>query len=660
MSLVPSDLSAGAGRAASTNLWKHWAGREATGSSLAEPLARYLAREDTWFARRHGTGAGLRVGYFSAEFAVSPDLPVYAGGLGVLAGDHLKSASDLGVPLVAVGLLYREGYFMQRLDAQGRQRDEYRRVEPAALPIVAERRPDGEPLTVELPFLDRRLYAAVWRADVGRVPLYLLDTDVPANRAEDRRITDRLYGGDIEHRLRQEIVLGIGGMRALAAVGKSPTVVHLNEGHAAFAAVERVRQAVGGRVGVFQQAAQRLSDGVLFTTHTPVPAGHDIFAPDLLERYIGGYIWEMREPWQRFLALGRLDPENGAEPFNMTVLALRLAGFANGVSRLHGQVSRRMWRAAWPDLDGQDTPIGHVTNGVHVATWVAPPIARLYDEHVGAGWSDESDPFHWHRAAHIPLSDLWSARREQRAALVELARDRLVEQVARRGGDARWARTALDADVLTIVFARRFATYKRAALLLNDVARLERLLARRDVQFIFAGKAHPHDLPGQDVLHRIARFAERPAVRDRFVFLEGYDVELAAALVAGADVWLNVPRRPREASGTSGMKTVLNGIPNLSIPDGWWMEGYNGANGWAIGDNREFDNEHAQDENDAASLYHLLEDEIVPLFYNRDRDDIPRGWVEVMRETMRSNIPKFCMRRMIKEYTTELYIPAMK
>jgi starch phosphorylase len=619
--------------------------------------------DDLWFARMHADARDLRVAYFSAEFAVSETLRIYAGGLGVLAGDHLKSASDLGAPLVGVGLFYSEGYFTQRVDARGLQIPFYELSDPRSSPLNLERRPDGEPLLVEMPYLGHRLYAQIWRADVGRVPLYLLDTNIAANRAEDRRITDRLYGGDREHRLRQEMVLGIGGMRALALLGVNPTVIHLNEGHAAFAAVERVRQAIGARHGEFRAAAERMRDGVIFTTHTPVPAGHDEFDPELMERYLGGYVWEMREPWERFMALGRLEPASATQPFNMTLLALRLSGRRNGVSRLHGEVSRRMWRSVWPELPDDAVPIGHVTNGIHLGTWVAPPMARLYASCVGADWSRESDELHWHRAAHLPLEALWAARREQRHALVARARGALAAQALRKGEDPAWTATALDKDALTIVFARRFATYKRATLLLTDPARLARLLGGRPVQFIFAGKAHPRDEPGQELLRQVYAFGHRPEARRRFVFLEEYDLELAKLLVSGADIWLNVPRRPREASGTSGMKAAANGALNLSIPDGWWAEAWTDHNhlshpiGWTI-DTRAAHDDDEQDHADAETLFRLLESEIVPIFYDRRDDGVPVEWCERVRASIRQIVPYFNTHRMVREYTHAFYLPA--
>ena len=634
----------------------------ATAAALAGDLRAYLAGGGTWYERTHGS-AGLLVAYFSAEFAVTECLHIFSGGLGVLAGDHLKSASDLGVPLVAVGLLYREGYFQQVVDAAGVQHEAYPGMDLEQLPLTLERRGDGTPLVVDFPRRDHEARARVWRADVGRVPLYLLDTDIASGTPEERRITDRLYGGDSEHRLQQEVVLGIGGMRALQALGVHPTTVHLNEGHAAFAAVERVRQqAAAGEHGMLTETAARLAQNVVFTTHTPVPAGHDFFPAELMKKYLGGYVWEMGATWERFLALGRHDPNDECEPFNMTLLALRLSARRNGVSRLHGEVSRRMWRGVWQDLAETEVPIGHITNGVHLATWVAPPMAALYDRHIGREWRDETDQVRWQRAAHVMAYELWAVRSAQRARLIEVARRELALQLHRRGRPWDWARDVLDPDVLTIVFARRFATYKRATLLLSQPERLRRLLNSwdRPVQFIFAGKAHPRDEPGKEFLRQIHEWSSDPRVRRHFVFLEGYDIELARFLVSGADVWLNLPRRPYEASGTSGMKAAANGALNLSIPDGWWAEAWAEHNhlaeppGWSIEAPQHW--AEGQDVEDANALFELLENEVIPLFYERDLRDIPNRWCERMRATMRELVPYFNTHRMVQQYTETSYL----
>ena len=487
-------------------------------------------------------------------------------------------------------------------------------------------------------------------------------TDIPENIPEDRRITDRLYGGDAEHRIRQEIVLGIGGMRALRALGRDPRVIHLNEGHAAFAAIERVRQVVEATPADFREAAERMADGVVFTTHTPVPAGHDFFSPALMERYLGGYAWEMREPWDRFLSLGRRTPNDPAEHFCMTTLALRMAGRRNGVSRLHGDVSRTMWQELWPDLEEKEVPIGHITNGVHLSTWVSDEVADLYSRWLGEEWRDEIDELRWQRAAHIPLAELWDVRRSRKRILVAEVRRRLREHAVRRGEDPTWTDDALDPDLLTIVFARRFATYKRASLLLTDTARLERLLRAGRIQFVFAGKAHPRDEPGKEMLRQIFTFATRPEYRTRFVFLEGYDVELSRALVSGADIWLNVPRRPHEASGTSGMKAAANGVLNMSILDGWWAEAWSEHNrlpdpvGWAV--EGQPNHPDGQDRADAEALYALIEVDALPTFNDRNGDGLPARWLARARAAMRQLAPEYSTHRMVRDYTEQMYVPA--
>ncbi|MEX1183296.1 MAG: alpha-glucan family phosphorylase [Gemmatimonadota bacterium] len=661
----------------------------------AAELRAYLTSRETWYDRRHGdeslpssaerqgaepdsAGAGnggeadRRIAYFSAEFGVTEALRIFSGGLGILAGDHLKSASDLGVPLVAVGLFYGEGYFVQEIDGAGVQRDVYDIADPRRLPLRPVLGPDAAPLLVEFPLAERVACARIWRADVGRVPLFLLDTNLPENRPEDRRITDRLYGGDNEHRLQQEIVLGIGGMRALRAMGIEPSAIHLNEGHAAFAAVERARLLADDHE-TFRDAALRTAGAVVFTTHTPVAAGHDYFPLDLLERYLGGYIREMRDPWDRFTALGRTSHD---ARFCMTAIAIRLSTIRNGVSRLHGVVSRRMWHDLWPDAAEQDVPIGHITNGVHLPTWVGPDIGALFEDRIGGRWQDDADELHWHRASHIPTAELWRARTRQRTAMIEHVRACLRRESVRRGEDPAWAATALDPDALTIVFARRFATYKRATLLLSQPERLAKLLRNNDrpVQFIFAGKAHPKDAPGQTLLRQIAEFGRRPEFRGRFMFVEGYDVELARHLVQGADVWLNVPLRPYEASGTSGMKAAANGGLNLSIPDGWWAEAWEEHNrlpepiGWSIeaGERADTVDIHgpeagrpARDRADADALFDLIENEVVPLFYLREAG-VGRAWAKRMRSAIRQCGGYFNTHRMVREYVEIAYLPAAR
>ncbi|HSJ06384.1 MAG TPA: alpha-glucan family phosphorylase [Longimicrobiales bacterium] len=638
--------------------------------AAAADLQEYLGGGDAWHPRRHGRDSRPLAAYFSAEFGFTECLRIFSGGLGVLAGDHLKSASDLGVPLVGVGLFYSQGYFTQQISADGVQHDAYTTLDPRLLPLTPVLDGAGAPLLVTFPLVGREAFARIWRADVGRVPVYLLDTHVAENRPEDRGITDRLYGGDNEHRLRQEIALGIGGMRALRAVGCDVDVIHLNEGHAAFAAVERARGLMTGRES-FHDAAQRAAGGVVFTTHTPVAAGHDYFPPDVLERYLGGYVWEMREAWDRFLALGHTP---GDPRFCMTAAAIRLSSIRNGVSRLHGVVSRTMWQSVWPDLEPANVPIRHITNGVHLPTWVGPAMAELYRDRIGSYWQDDADEMHWHRSAHIPVADLWRARTAQRAAMVEHVRECMAAEARRRGEECEWTRSALDPEALTIVFARRFATYKRATLLLSQPERLARLLtdADRPVQFIFAGKAHPKDIPGQALLREIVLMTRRSEFRDRFVFLEGYDVRIARSLVQGADVWLNVPLRPYEASGTSGMKAAANGGLNLSIPDGWWAEAWEEHNrlpepiGWSIeagepADSLDLDGPEAgrreRDRADADALFRILEDDVVPLFHDRS-DGVPGAWALRMRSAIRQCAGFFNTHRMVREYVELAYMPA--
>lgn len=651
--LPPARLEAAAADAA-------YAGRV---RAAAADLASYLDAADTWFLRE-APDSDLRVAYLSAEFGLVAGLRIYSGGLGVLAGDHLKSASDLGVPLTAIGLFYREGYFTQRVDALGRQQDVYEPADPVHMPMTEVTDENGGSLRILVPIADREVSARVWRVDVGRVPLYLLDTDVSANSPADRRITDRLYSGDESHRIDQELVLGIGGVRLLEVLELGDAVLHLNEGHAAFAALERARTSLlagahastRGYTAVLD-ALVRTGRSAVFTTHTPVEAGHDYFPPALVESRLGPYLWGAGIPLNDLLGAGRVDPADAGERFCMTILAMHGASRRNAVSKLHGEVSRAMWADLWPDREAADVPIAAITNGVHMATWVAPETAALYTAHVGESWTEAADRFHWRGMDEAPDEALWTARTAQRHRLVDVMRRRLFEG---RGRTRPVEGEDLDPEALTIVFARRFATYKRATLLLRDIGRLESLVnGPRPVQFVFAGKAHPRDQHGQDFLRRIALAAERTALRGRFVFLEEYDVHLARALVQGADVWLNVPTRPREASGTSGMKAAANGALNLSIADGWWAEAWTEHNeladpiGWVVGDDGP-----ADDEVDAESLMTLLESEVVPLFHERDAAGRPAAWLRRVRATMRQVPPFFSTHRMVQDYVRESYLPA--
>jgi starch phosphorylase len=633
-------------------------------------LETYLAAESTWYRRTYGQVDGLRVAYFSAEFGLTECLSIFAGGLGVLAGDHLKSASDLGVPLVAVGLLYQQGYFRQYLNAAGWQQESYEDNDFQNLPLTLERKPDGRPVSIHLAFDGRTVTAQVWRVQVGRVPLYLLDANLPENRQEDRDITDQLYGGDLEMRLKQEILLGIGGYRALEALGIEPTVCHMNEGHSAFLGLEWVRQLMEKRKLSFAEAREAASAGLIFTTHTPVPAGHDYFPPGLMDRYLGAYMNALGLSRWEFLALGRQNQHNDSEEFCMTVLALRMAAFSNGVSKLHGKVSRQMWKAIWPGVPEDEIPIGHITNGVHFRSWISHELNQLYDRYLGPQWREEhADTKLWRRVESIPAEELWRTHERRRERLVAYARRCLCAQLQRRGAspsEVNAADEVLDPDALTIGFARRFATYKRAALLLRDPARLERILnqAGRPVQIVFAGKAHPRDDAGKALIQQIIKTAQLPQFRRRLVFLEDYDMGVARYLVQGSDIWLNTPLRPLEASGTSGMKALANGALNFSTLDGWWDEAWQRAEaekrfaGWAVGRGESYDNADYQDQVESAALYDQLEHEVVPAFYERGADQLPRRWINGMKSSVAMLCPTFNMQRVVKEYTADCYAVA--
>ncbi|MBZ5724304.1 MAG: alpha-glucan family phosphorylase [Acidobacteriia bacterium] len=633
-------------------------------------LDAYLAAESTWFRRTYGDAEGLLVAYFSAEFGLTECLSVFAGGLGVLAGDHLKSASDLGAPLVGVGLLYQQGYFRQYLNAAGWQQESYEDNDFENLPVSLETRPDGSPLTVEIAFDSRVVTAQIWRVRVGRVSLYLLDTNLTANRPEDRDITDQLYGGDLEMRLKQEILLGIGGYRALEALGLKPTVYHMNEGHSAFLGLEWVRRLMETHALSFREAREVASASLIFTGHTPVPAGHDYFSPNLIDRYLGGYMRGLGLTRAEFLGLGRQNPNNDAEEFCMTVLALRMAAASNGVSELHGKVSREMWKQIWPGVPEDEIPIGHVTNGVHFRSWISQEMNQLYDRYLGPQWREEhADAKLWRRAEGIPAEELWRTHERRRERLVAFARRRLREQLQRRGAsqaEVDAAEEVLDPDALTIGFARRFATYKRAALPLRDPHRLEQILnnTQRPVQIVYAGKAHPRDDAGKALIQQIVRLAQQKEFRRRVVFLEDYDMAVARYLVQGSDIWLNTPLRPLEASGTSGMKALANGALNLSTLDGWWDEAWDAATrgnnfiGWAIGRGESYDNAAYQDEVEATALYDLLEHEIVPTFYERGADGLPRRWIQHMKSSVATLCPSFNMQRVVKQYAADFYVAA--
>jgi starch phosphorylase len=633
---------------------------------VEEAFDRYM-NSSTWFQDSYGAaGQHCRIAYFSAEFGLHDSIPVYSGGLGVLAGDHLKSASDLGVPLMGVGLMYREGYFRQYLNVDGWQQERYPENDFFNLPLIPETRPDGAPVLISVPFPGREVWCRIWRIQVGRVPLYLLDCNIQKNSPEDRSITAQLYGGDSEMRIKQEMILGIGGIRALRALGKPPTVCHMNEGHSAFCGLERIRFFMEENHLDYAAAREAVTAGTVFTTHTPVPAGNDVFAPHLLEHAFSAYLPQLRIGRDELMALGRQNPRDNNEPFCMTVLAIRLANVSNGVSKLHGNVSRKMWRAIWPELPEPEVPVTSITNGVHTRSWLAPEMAQLYDRYLGIQWEERpTDHTIWKKVENIPDAELWRTHERRRERLVAFARARFRNQLRRRGAPpAEIARAdeILDPEALTIGFARRFATYKRGNLIFRALERLAAIINDKDrpVQFIFAGKAHPRDHGGKELIAEIVHMSRRPELRRRIVFLEDYDMNVARYLTQGVDVWLNNPRRPLEASGTSGMKVCINGALNLSILDGWWVEAYQGDNGWAIGAGEEYTDLPYQDDIESRAIYDLLEQEIVPLFYTRSSDGIPRGWLRMMKRAMSTVCPVFNTNRMVQEYVEVCYWPSFQ
>jgi len=627
-------------------------------------MLEYREADRTWGTRHAGVLRPHPVAYFSAEFGLHESLPVYSGGLGVLAGDHIKSASDLDIPLVGIGLFYGQGYFRQRLDQGGWQREEYLKTDVNEMPMEVAIGKDGRPVVVEIETRSGRIRAKVWRVKVGRRDLLLLDSDVEGNAPEDRELTSRLYGGDLRIRIRQELLLGVGGLRALRALGISPGVLHLNEGHSAFAVLEALRMRMEDEGIAFDAAVPRVSREVVFTTHTPVPAGHDRFDAGLVEEHIGPLREALGLSQDSLMGLGRENANNGDELFCMTVLALRLSRRANAVSSLHAEVSRAMWTKLFRNKLEDDVPIGHITNGVHVPSWLAPEMFRLYDRHLGTDWHQRSSEAKiWLGIENVDDGELWETHLNLKSQLIEFVRRRAVAQAERRGEsplELQRLERVLSPDALTIGFARRFATYKRANLILTDIERLASMVndPNRPVQFVFAGKAHPLDEPGKRVLQQIAELMRDSKFRDKFVFVEDYDINVGRHFVQGVDVWLNNPRRPLEASGTSGQKVVLNGGLNLSILDGWWAEAYDGMNGFAIGTGRTHSNMSVHDARDGEDLLRTLREEVIPLYYQRDRDGLPRGWIKRMKRTIRTLGWRFNADRMVMDYTQRCYLPA--
>jgi glycogen phosphorylase len=628
-----------------------------------EALVAARDAHDTWWQRHHPDLHGP-IAYFSAEFALHQSLPIYAGGLGVLAGDHCKESSDLGIPLVGLGFMYPQGYFHQNVSAEGWQQEIYERLNWADAPIDPAITPDGRPCVIAVPLGNRSVLVSVWRVRLGRVMLYLLDTDLEENAPWDRELSARLYGGDRETRIQQEIILGIGGVRALKAMGIRPAAWHLNEGHAAFVVLQRIRDRIE-EGATFESALDDVRKTTVFTTHTPVPAGHDAFPFTLVETHLGGAWGTLGSHREDFLALGHYD--NGSGPlFNMTALALRTSNYVNGVSQLHGQVTRDMWAPIWPGVPNERRPVRAITNGIHVPTWLSTELATLFDEYLPGDWRDrQDDPAVWENVAVIPDVRLWEIRKTLKTYLFAFLRERARQRWKEEHVTAARvvaAGTLLDPHALTIGFARRFTGYKRSELVFQNADRLVSILtaARRPVQLVFAGKAHPADETGKHNIQKVYRRAIDSMFAGRIAFVDDYDLHVAHFLVQGCDVWLNNPRKPLEASGTSGMKASINGVPHLSIGDGWWAEGYSGQNGWLIDGHAPSDDPDAVDAADAEALYQLLERDIVPTFYERDPHGIPHRWLAIVRQAIMTITPRFSARRMVKEYAEMMYTPALR
>jgi starch phosphorylase len=632
--------------------------------SVISALDADMSVRDTWLASQHPDLLSEPIAFFSAEFAIHNSLPIYAGGLGILAGDLCKEACDLGLPLVAVGFMYPQGYFRQRISADGWQEEIYQQLDFDEAPINPVLSAEGRRSLIQVQLDSRSLHIGLWQVRLGHVNLYLLDTNVEENMPQDRQLLARLYTADQEQRIQQEILLGIGGVRALRALGINPTVWHANEGHTAFMMLERVREEVE-KGTPFTEAIPRVRANTVFTTHTPVPAGHDIFPAPLTEKYFHNYWDSLGIDRETFMKLGR-QRGMGDQVFNMTVLGLNLAEHCNAVSQLHGMVSRKMWHVLWPDVPEAEVPISHVTNGVHVPTWIAPELGRLYGKYIGPDWIRRNDdPEVWEHVLDIPNEELWAVRqflkRKLMRAIVERAQERWAEgkaapqQILAMGA-------LLDPEALTIGFVRRFAEYKRPALVFHDIERLKQIVKDRwrPVQIIFAGKSHPADFASKCLLQQVYSMAADREFQGRVAFIEDYDMHMARYLVYGVDLWLNNPRRLQEACGTSGMKASLNGVVHLSIRDGWWHEGYNRTNGWAIGDSSKIPHPEEEDRADAEALYRLLEEEIAPLYYDRDLSGVPQHWIRIVKEAIRSIVPVFCARRMLKDYVEQMYLPAIQ
>ena len=631
---------------------------------VVENFEDYMKSKNTWFSNKYPNNKNDLIAYFSAEYGLDETIPIYSGGLGILSGDHLKSASDLGIPLVAIGLLYKNGYFHQKIDGNGNQQTEYHDIDLYDLPINPVKDENGEDMMIYIKFPKRRIYLKVWQINVGRVKLYLLDSDIEKNNPEDRDVTLRLYGGDQEMRIRQEIVLGMGGVNLLTRkLGLKPTVYHMNEGHSAFLILELIKNTIKEKEVSFEVAKDIVSSKTVFTTHTPVPAGNDIFPISLVEKYFKEFWPRIGLTREEFLKMGMKPCEELEPGFNMGILALKVAGKKNGVSKLHGAVSRELFGEVWPEIAANESPIGYVTNGIHTCSWLDPNLKKLYNKYLIPYWQDniQNDSV-WEKVKNIPDDKLWQVHQSRKEKLIRLVKENTTERLRRAGysyEEINSIISTLNANTLTIGFARRFATYKRATLIFKDLERITQILNNIDkpIQLIFAGKAHPADKEGQDLIRYIHQVSMMPQFKGKIFLLENYNIAMSRYLVSGVDVWLNNPRRPMEASGTSGQKASVNGVINFSVLDGWWAEGYNQENGWTIGTNAEYDSYEAQDVADSQSMYRTLEEKIVPIYYEKDKNGISKKWIEKMKNSIISTGGKYSTSRMLIDYTNNYYIP---
>ena len=633
---------------------------------IVENFDSYMASKNTWFAQKYPENKNDLIAYFSAEYGLDQTIAIYSGGLGILSGDHLKSASDLGIPLVAVGLMYKNGYFHQRIDKDGIQHPEYKDLNLADLPIHPVKDKDGKDFITYVKFPARRIYLKVWQINVGRIKLYLLDSDIDINAEEDRGTTAKLYGGDQEMRIRQEIILGMGGVNTLKKLGLTPTVYHMNEGHSAFLNLELIKNTIRDKQVSFDIARDIASSKTVFTTHTPVPAGNDIFPIDLVEKYFKDFWPRLGLTREEFLMLGMKPSKELDTGFNMGILALKIAGKKNGVSKLHGAVSRELFGDVWPNIAANESPIGYVTNGIHTCSWLAPKMKELYNQYLMPYWQDNIHQDQtWEKINNIPNDKLWSVHNERKAKLLKLVKENTTNRLRREGYSYEEINdlvSKLNPNALTIGFARRFATYKRATLIFKDLERITQILnnSEKPVQLIFAGKAHPQDKEGQDLIKYIHQVSMMPQFKGKIFLLENYNIAMSRYLISGVDVWLNNPRRPMEASGTSGQKASVNGVINFSVLDGWWAEGYNQENGWTIGTNAEYNSYEEQDQADSQSMYKTLEEKIIPLYYEKDKDGMSEKWLKMMKSSIITTGGKYSTSRMLTDYVNQLYMPLCK